>query len=332
LPKLTVLAFVDRYWHPYQERQANRPSTLRSYESILKNVVAPLAGRTLNQVSSVEIEHVVQKRTRQASPKTVQNEVRLLHSIFHLALEYGLVERNPVRRRHQPRVLSKEKPIWTPAQIQAIIAAFPAEHRPLITTAACTGLRVSELLALTRDDIDLKRQTIRVCKSLDGKHLVRPKTESSNRLLPVGPQLMKVLAQHLERTRPSPEGNWLFPNRHGRCLNADVLRKDVLYPVVDRLQLPRPPRGAGFHCFRHSLGSLVNAQTGNLKLVQDVLGHSRFETTANVYTHTASAQVRAAAQAVEQAILDSRSSSVPKQEYRGRDPRVRCGQAFGAQR
>ena len=47
-----------------------------------------------------------------------------------------------------------------------------------------------------------------------------------------------------------------------------MLRRDVLYPVLDRLHIPRPARNSGFHCFRHSVGSFVNAQTGNLKLTQ----------------------------------------------------------------
>jgi hypothetical protein len=47
----------------------------------------------------------------------------------------------------------------------------------------------------------------------------------------------------------------------------------------------------------------VNAQTGNLKLAQKLLGHSRYETTANLYTHSTSDQEREAAMAVEQAIF-----------------------------
>lgn len=70
----------------------------------------------------------------------------------------------------------------------------------------------------------------------------------------------------------------------------------MLYPVLDRLQIARPTRSSGFHRFRHSAGSFVNAQTGTLKLAQKLLGHSRFETTANIYTHSLSDQERKAAE------------------------------------
>ncbi len=64
----------------------------------------------------------------------------------------------------------------------------------------------------------------------------------------------------------------------------------------------RPSGASGFHAFRHSVGSLINAQTGNLKLAQNLLGHSTINMTADVYTHVSKESAREAAQAVERAI------------------------------
>ena len=85
-------------------------------------------------------------------------------------------------------------------------------------------------------------------------------------------------------------------------LQPDMLRRELLYPTLDRLQIPRELRAAGFHTFRHSAGSFVNAQTGNLKLAQKLLGHSNLSTTADIYTHTSAEAERDAAVAVERAI------------------------------
>jgi integrase len=76
----------------------------------------------------------------------------------------------------------------------------------------------------------------------------------------------------------------------------------VLYPVIDRLRIARPLGTYGFHAFRHSLGSLINAETGNLKLAQKLLGHSNINMTADVYTHTSQESEREAARVVERAI------------------------------
>ena len=76
----------------------------------------------------------------------------------------------------------------------------------------------------------------------------------------------------------------------------------MLYPTLDRLGIARNSRAAVFHTFRHSAATIVNQKTGNLKLVQKLLGHSNLSTTADVYTHTSADADRSAALALEEAI------------------------------
>jgi integrase len=88
----------------------------------------------------------------------------------------------------------------------------------------------------------------------------------------------------------------------GSPLHPDVVRKDVLYPILDRLRIARTPGESGFHTFRHSAASILNERTGNLKLTQKLLGHSNISTTADVYTHISEESEREAALTVEEAI------------------------------
>lgn len=97
--------------------------------------------------------------------------------------------------------------------------------------------------------------------------------------------------------------DFVFCKKDGSPLHPDVLRKDVLYPVLDRLRIARPLGTSGFHAFRHSVGSLINAETGNLKLAQKLLGHSNINMTADVYTHTSQESEREAARVMERAIF-----------------------------
>jgi integrase len=71
-------------------------------------------------------------------------------------------------------------------------------------------------------------------------------------------------------------------------------------------------RSAGFHTFRHSAASFINAETGNLKLSQKFLGHANAELTANVYTHVDTEAQREAARALERAIFRDLFPTVPK--------------------
>jgi integrase len=57
---------------------------------------------------------------------------------------------------------------------------------------------------------------------------------------------------------------------------------DALYPILDRLGIPRKKGASRFHTFRHSAASIVNEQTGNLKLAQKFLRHSTIKMTADI--------------------------------------------------
>ncbi|MFL6438173.1 MAG: tyrosine recombinase XerC [Terriglobales bacterium] len=136
----------------------------------------------------------------------------------------------------------------------------------------------------------------------DGQ-MVSPKTRGSVRTIVLGEILAHALESHLQPRTPGDGNRFVFGKADGTPLNPDVLRKDVLYPVLDRLQIPRTTRSSGFHCFRHSAGSFVNSVTGNMKLAQKLLGHSNFNTTADVYTHTSIEDAKLAAMALQKAVF-----------------------------
>ena len=114
----------------------------------------------------------------------------------------------------------------------------------------------------------------------------------------------------------------MFCSKTGSPLNPDVLRKDVLYPILDKLQIPRSSGASGFHTFRHSAASILNERTGNLKLVQKLLGHSTVDMTANVYTHTSAESEREAALAIERAIYGDLFPVVPNLGNRNKNAAV----------
>jgi integrase len=103
------------------------------------------------------------------------------------------------------------------------------------------------------------------------------------------------LSFHSQNSGVTGPEDFVSCKRDGTILNPDVLRKDVLYAALDRLNIPRPKRSSGFHAFRHSAATLINAETGNLKLTQRFLGHSNVSTTADIYTHTSVEMERDAA-------------------------------------
>jgi integrase len=131
------------------------------------------------------------------------------------------------------------------------------------------------------------------------------------RAIRLGDILAAALVSHHSLSAHTKPEDFVFCKPDGTTFNPDVLRKDVLYPVLDRLNIPRPKGEAGFHAFRHSAATLVNAETGNLKLTQRFLGHSNVSTTADIYTHTSETMEREAADALERSIFGSLFPVVP---------------------
>jgi len=115
------------------------------------------------------------------------------------------------------------------------------------------------------------------------------------------------MTEHMGACSRIESEDFVFAKADGAPLQQDVVRRDVLYPVIDRLQLSRGQREAGFHAFRHAAASLINQQTGNLKLAQKLLGHADISTTADTYTHTFSTSERDASVALEKVVFGANS-------------------------
>lgn len=310
----TVQHIVDALWRPYLDRKQVKPSTKRSYDCALKVHILPTLGEMrIADVSPLHIERLLQSRLEGgSSPKTVRNLVGLLQSIFSLAVDNDLIARSPVRDRHKPRVTRSEKPVWTPQQLKLIVDSVPKQHRSLFQCAMLTGARLGELLGLQWKHVDFDSQSLEIKQALWEGELVRPKTEGSVRVIYFGPSLLSAFTLQKQNSAHNNPENFVFCKEDGSPLNPDVLRRDVLYPALDRVGIARSSRAAGFHTFRHSAATIVNQKTGNLKLVQNLLGHSNLSTTADVYTHTSADANRSAALALEEAIFGDLFQVVPR--------------------
>lgn len=310
----TVQHIVDAFWRPYLDRKQVKPSTKRSYDCELRVHILPALGlMRITEVAPLHIEKLLQSRlTSGSSPKTVRNLVGLLQSIFSLAVDNDLIPRSPVRDRHKPRVTRHEKPVWSAEQLKQIVDSVPKAHSSLFQCAMLTGARLGELLGIQWKNISFESQTLEIRQALWEGELVAPKTEGSVRIIYFGPSLLSALTAQKQNSNHNGPDDFVFCKDDGSPLNPDVLRRDVLYPTLDRLGIARNSRASGFHTFRHSAATIVNQKTGNLKLVQKLLGHSNLSTTADVYTHTSADADRSAALALEEAIYGDLFQVVPR--------------------
>ncbi len=311
--ELTFSTFLERYWRPYLDRKNIKPSTRYTYESGLKHILPSFEKVHLSDFAPQHIEELLRRKQQdKLSNKTVRNLLGLLQGIFSLAVDSDLIAKSPIRDKHKPALNRIEKTSWSAEQIRRIVDGVPVAYGPLFMFAALTGARLGEILGIQWKHIDFDNRSLDIRQSLWNGQLQPPKTQSSNRTIRFGEGLFQALRTQLELSEHIGQSDYVFCKEDGSPLHPDILRRDVLYPTLDRLQIPRRARSAGFHCFRHSAASIINAETGNMKIAQKLLGHSNLNITADLYTHTSADEEAKAAVALEGAILGYLFHDVPK--------------------
>jgi integrase len=144
----------------------------------------------------------------------VAKAYRLLHAVLAGAVADERIVRNPCTIRGASTERAAERPVASVAQVYALADAVEPRFRALVLMAAFTALRRGELLALSRERIDLLHQTVAVLEQRhdfsDGSLLLAPpKTEAGRRVIALPPPLTVELERHLSeyvQAEPPPAG------------------------------------------------------------------------------------------------------------------------------
>ena len=269
-------------WLTHLRASAHQPGTIRTYRTWLVRVARTFAAPELVTAEDLALFLSADDWT----PETKRSVRATLRSFYRWAHAAGHVPHNPAADLAPVRV---RRATPRPAPDSAVLAALAAADdrtRLALSLALFAGLRRAEVAALhTRDITD---HTIRV----RGKG-------GDERLVPLHPTLAAALSAELDRRRrrmpatgwstPPEADGWLFPGANpGRPLSAH--RMGAI--IGDAL-----PPGWTAHTLRHRFATQAYAATLDLRAVQELLGHSRPETTAR-YAAVPSGSLRAAVAAV----------------------------------
>jgi integrase len=287
--------------------RALKPSTLRGYRSIIDAYLLPAFGtRRLEDITTADIEswrssltgvggagrkRAQSGRTPEANrddetPRPLANNSKnrimvLLHGVLARARKaYGLpvnpaagVERHPVR-------LTGDIDVFSPEEVWALVRAAASEQDGAVyLTAAFTGLRRGELLALRWRDVDFAGSVVRVRASYAGGALTTPKS-GKVRSVPLAPEVAAALAKLSRREHFTGDDDLVFPGEVGSYLDGSALRRRYK-ESLEKAAL-RPLR---FHDLRHTFGTRMIAKA-DIRRVQEWMGHADIQTTMR-YLHYA---------------------------------------------
>jgi len=211
---------------------------------------------------------------------------RLLRAALADAVRDELIARNPADIPSAGVEHSQERPLVGVDELAALVDAAPDHRKALLEVAIWGGLRLGELAALRRQDVDVLRRTVTVAWTLadtgGGMAVKRPKTRAGQRTVVLPAHAAKVLADHLGRFVGADAGAIVFVGERG-----GVLRRANWAREWRRIrEAAGVPAGVRFHDLRHAAGTMAAQAGATERELQARLGHAS-PATARRYQHAA---------------------------------------------
>ena len=310
------LPFVQQFVDYLKHERHFSPYTARCYAADLRQFVEHLAGDAIEpgaEAYDPELVPALQARLKAADAMTVRGflahldafgysaattarKIATLRSFYKWMLKLGHVEANPMLLIRTPKQSKRLPKAIAVEQVEALLDApdnketLGARDRAILETLYSTGVRVSELVDLNRNDLDHATQTLHV----RGKG-------KKERIVPLGSHAMAAIRHYLTLLEPDPRfadlrrksmyetAVPLFINKNGgRLSSRSVRRKLDKYLVAVGLD-----PGISPHTLRHSFATHLLDNGADLRSVQELLGHQSLSTT-QVYTHLSTMRLRTA--------------------------------------
>ena len=293
--RTTVAEFLEKWLADYV-RPNLAPATVRSYEGEVRLHIVPALGKqTLKDLRPDQLARFYATKSQALASAHVHYLHRILHKAFACALRWGLVPRNVADAVDAPRVRQDERPVLTPAQVQALLDHVRTDRLyALYYLALEIGLREGELIARRWADLDTQACTLAVrtkFERIKGQGIVEGPTKARRPRSRVGlsEAAVRTLLAHKENQAQEKAGAGSAYADEGLIFCwEDGQRYEPAY-ISDHFRRIRRrfgwPEALRFHDLRHTSATLAAARGEPLKVTQERLGHASAATTLRMYGH-----------------------------------------------
>lgn len=310
--EISVSDYLD-YWLDNYVKINCKYNTLANYKRNIENHIKPELGiyKLKSLDPSTLQEFINRKYLAGFSKNHLANIKTVLSGSMRMAVQpYKFIQSNPMQYVKLPKKINKrkntnKKKILSNAEVNNIFNRFSFGDNlyiPLVI-AYHTGLRASEVCALTWDRINENKLTVdRILINKNGNwNFGPPKTKSSNRTIKIGKTLLEILKKHKEKQLEFKEHGGIYYKKYaekkGAIIQAPGSLKFICTKQDGTLLTPNSLKylsrvvnyelniDFNFHALRHTHATMLIENGANIKAVQSRLGHARISTTMNTYAH-----------------------------------------------
>lgn len=273
---------IQDYLHYLKIERGLSENTRQSYQQDLKQYQQFLVSQKLTSFTEdrfIVLGFLQAQTTAKKAQSSITRSISTLRKFYQYLAREGRIQKDPMLQidspkqgRHLPAVLSSEE-IERLLKTPDTSTPLGLRDRAILEVLYATGLRVSELVHLKLTDLHLSLGLIQTLGKGD-----------KERIIPIGDVAVDWINQYLERSRnrltKGKDSPYLFVNFHGNGLTRQGIWKNLKVIVqaagIDKDVTP--------HTLRHSFATVLLENGADLRIVQELLGHSDISTT-QIYTH-----------------------------------------------
>jgi integrase len=275
-------------------------STQVTYEGYLRKWILPRwRVCRLKDIKATDVEKWLKSlcfpRTGVPLARGSRAKIRnIMSALYSHAIRWEWTEKNPITSVRQSAKRQKAPDVLTPEEIMAFLKELPDPLRTMIELDAFTGLRRGELIGLRWQDVDFENLVLHIRRSVVAMVEGAPKTEASLKDVPLDAQTAESLWAWKQLSPYGSPGDWLFASPHMKGRQPYWPGTLWRYYGKPALERARVTKQVSYHTFRHTFGTLLNANGENPKVVQELLRHASLRVTTDVYMQAVGPQKREA--------------------------------------
>jgi len=266
--------YVDKFVTYLEIEKNYSKHTLTNYTVDLVEFFAFIKDAPVEKVDYFTLRrYLAAIKAKQHKPRTLARKLSTLRSFFRFLQREGFIKNNPAKLMTTPKLDKKLPEFLSESEVTKLVEApsvkekFSLRDKAILETLYSTGIRVSELVGLSVDEVDFISNIIKV----HGKG-------KKDRLVPIGQQALSTIQSYIKKRKSGAQP--LFLNKNGTRLSDRSVRT-IVNKYINQMSM----RGnISPHTLRHSFATHLLNRGADLRSVQELLGHVNLSTT-QIYTH-----------------------------------------------